>query len=445
MARAANPSIVERRSARRAATERKAVVISADAATPLVPGTATDISRDGVGIRAYASLSKGTAVDVEIEPRADSETDSLIRVSGYIARCENVGPHEFELGIHYRVQMPFRGVTALRPVHRRPIRPAPAAITQSGQTQRRSRLAHWLIVLAAVFLFLLWWPFVETDAETEHRSDHRLAKNQEIPAQEEMPVADGEELLSPVRIPRSREYADLGPGAIPDADGGAAPGDGLDDLFGMGGPGEFASFADDPEGANPGPARRMENVRSGSIPVVFAGGAGAGRVIPAADRPGAGGGSFRHSRPGSDGQVMAAAPSPGQTNSRSVHLEVDTDEFEMTVYDGGDVLWRFPVGLGKDGSTPLGDFTIYNKIAQPDWYHRGESVPYGHPRNPLGESWMGLASNGNPLSYGIHPTNEPDSVGTASGAGCIRMSPADAERLFRYCPIGATVRIASNR
>lgn len=444
MARAANPSIVERRSARRAATERKAVVISADAATPLVPGTATDISRDGVGIRAYASLPKGAAVDVEIEPRADSETDSLIRVSGYIARCENVGPHEFELGIHYRVQMPFRAVTPRRSVHRRPLRPTPAAVTQSKETRQRSRLARWLIVLAAVFLFLLWWPFMESDAKTEHRSDHRLAKNQEIPAQGKMPVADGEELLSPVRIPRSREYADVGPGTIPDADGGATPGDGLDDLVGMGGPGEFAPFADDPEGADPGPARRMDNDRYGSTPAVFANSGGAGSVIPAANSPSTRGGSDRHSRPRSRGQATPGGLSPGQTNPTPVHLEVDTDAFEMIVYADGDVLWRFPVGLGKDDSTPTGNFTIYNKIAQPDWYHRGESVPYGHPRNPLGESWMGLASNGNPLSYGIHPTNEPDSIGTASGAGCIRMSPEDAERLFRYCPIGATVRIASN-
>jgi lipoprotein-anchoring transpeptidase ErfK/SrfK len=441
MARAANPSIVERRSARRAATQRKAVVISADAATPLVPGTATDISRDGVGIRAYASLPKGVAVDVEIEPRADSETDSLIRVSGYIARCENVGPHEFELGIHYRVQMPFRVVTALRPVHRRPLRPASAAITQSEETRQRSRLAHWLLVLAAVFLFLLWWPFVESDAKTEHRSDHRLAKHQEIPEQEAMPVTDGEGLRPPVRIPRSREYADLGPGALPGADGGATLGDGLDDLVGMGGPGEFAPFADDPESADPGPARRMDNDRYGSTPAVFANSGGAGRVIPAANRPGTGGGSDRNSR----SQVMPGGLSPGQTNPTSVHLEVDSDAFEMTVYVDGDVLWRFPVGLGKDDSTPTGSFTIYNKIAQPDWYHRGETVPYGHSRNPLGESWMGLAANGNPLSYGIHPTNQPDSIGTASGAGCVRMNPEDAERLFRYCPIGATVRIASNQ
>src|SRR5690606_15793481 len=77
MVRAASPTAEERRAAKRAATNRKAVVISADAAMPLFTGTAFDISRDGVGIRAYSRMSKGAAVDLEIEPRPDHEGDSL--------------------------------------------------------------------------------------------------------------------------------------------------------------------------------------------------------------------------------------------------------------------------------------------------------------------------------------------------------------------------------
>jgi lipoprotein-anchoring transpeptidase ErfK/SrfK len=117
----------------------------------------------------------------------------------------------------------------------------------------------------------------------------------------------------------------------------------------------------------------------------------------------------------------------------------------MNVFVDGALVWRFPVGLGRDGSTPSGHFAIHNKISRPDWYHRGDSVPYGDPRNPLGESWMGLAADGAPLSYGIHPTTEPDSIGGSKGAGCIRMRPEDAETLFRLCPIGATVRIGTAR
>ena len=45
-------------------------------------------------------------------------------------------------------------------------------------------------------------------------------------------------------------------------------------------------------------------------------------------------------------------------------------------------------------SRGLGD--VYKR----QWYNRGETVPHGDPRNPLGGFWMGFAQDGKPLSYG---------------------------------------------
>ncbi len=434
MVRVANPSGGERRAANRAATKRKAVVISADAATPLFTGTAFDISRDGVGIRTYSTLPKGAAVDIEIEPRPDRESDSLIRVSGYVARCEPAGSHEFALGIQYRVYTPF---PARPETHRiRAVRRAPVPdLPQPGSDRRKTRLAPWLAVLAAVLLFLLWWPMDESGATTPHQSNQRLAKEDQYPARETLPPSAKERDPSttpPETIPMSLVRGGL---AWDDGSGGGRPGLAeLDELTGMGGPGEFVNFDESPEGGDPGgtahtDAMRRESPGSGSGDITFASA-----------------GSMAHGDVDANafvGDGTSEAP-PGERGP-SVHLEVDRDTFEMTVYVDGRRLWKFPVGLGENGSTPSGEFAIHNKIAQPDWFHRGESVPYGHPRNPLGESWMGLASNGTPLSYGIHPTEEAESIGAAKGAGCIRMRPADAEKLFRFCPIGATVRIASRR
>jgi lipoprotein-anchoring transpeptidase ErfK/SrfK len=86
-------------------------------------------------------------------------------------------------------------------------------------------------------------------------------------------------------------------------------------------------------------------------------------------------------------------------------------------------------------------FTIHNKIRNPDWYNRGETVPHGDPRNPLGASWMGFAKDGTPLSYGIHPTNDLGAIGQPAGRGCVRLKPEHAEALFRLCPVGTTVTI----
>lgn len=133
------------------------------------------------------------------------------------------------------------------------------------------------------------------------------------------------------------------------------------------------------------------------------------------------------------GAVLEAVP--------ALSVEVDTARYVLRIIENGAVVRSFPVGLGRDGTTPLGDFEIANKITNPDWYNRGEVVPAGDPKNPLGSRWMGLGTDGKATSYGIHPTSEAESIGKNQSEGCVRMRPADAEEVFRRCPIGTPVRI----
>jgi len=46
-----------------------------------------------------------------------------------------------------------------------------------------------------------------------------------------------------------------------------------------------------------------------------------------------------------------------------------------------------------------------------------------------------------PLGYGIHATNEPDSIGKVRSHGCIRMSKPDAIDLYDRVAIGTRVDI----
>ena len=124
-------------------------------------------------------------------------------------------------------------------------------------------------------------------------------------------------------------------------------------------------------------------------------------------------------------------------------MEVDTGRYLLHIIENGSVVKSFPVGLGRNGTTPLGDFEIANKITDPAWYNRGEVVPTGDPRNPLGKRWMGLGEDGKATSYGIHPTSEPESIRKNASQGCVRMRPSDAEEVFQRCPIGTPVRIHS--
>lgn len=98
----------------------------------------------------------------------------------------------------------------------------------------------------------------------------------------------------------------------------------------------------------------------------------------------------------------------------------------------------YPVGTGKEGSTPIGEFKITSKLAEPTWYHPdGGVIPYGEEGNLLGTRWMGINSPG----YGIHGTWEPNSVGKQSSAGCVRLRNSDVEELFKIVTIGTKVTI----
>jgi len=129
------------------------------------------------------------------------------------------------------------------------------------------------------------------------------------------------------------------------------------------------------------------------------------------------------------------------------HLKVCTEKFSilvdksantLTLKAGERVVKVYPVGTGKEGSTPVGEFKITNKMVEPEWFKPGGGViPYGDPANLLGTRWMGIDSPG----YGIHGTWEPETVGKQASAGCIRLLNADVEELFKIVPMGTKVTI----
>ncbi len=107
----------------------------------------------------------------------------------------------------------------------------------------------------------------------------------------------------------------------------------------------------------------------------------------------------------------------------------------------------FPVGIGREGyDTPLGRFTITEKLKDPPWIippsfrdeyrELPDIVPPG-PDNPLGRYALRLSD---PL-YLIHGTNKPLGVGRRVSHGCIRMYPEDIERLYGMTGVGDEVII----
>ncbi len=119
-------------------------------------------------------------------------------------------------------------------------------------------------------------------------------------------------------------------------------------------------------------------------------------------------------------------------------LDVSKEQNNMRVDLNGRFFKRYTVGTGTDGSTPEGDYKITLRLRHPTWYMPDrDPIPYGHPDNLLGTHYLKLDLPG----IGVHGTWEPESVGSQSSAGCVRLRNPEIEELFILLPVGTPVRI----
>jgi len=122
----------------------------------------------------------------------------------------------------------------------------------------------------------------------------------------------------------------------------------------------------------------------------------------------------------------------------SLRIVINVPARRLFLVQGNTLVQSYPVAVGKKASpTPVGTFRVLQKAKDPTWAPKGRpAVPPG-PHNPLGPRWMRISPNG----YGIHSTNEPDSIGKVRSHGCIRMARADAIALYDLVPLGTRVDI----
>ncbi|MBU1887965.1 MAG: L,D-transpeptidase family protein [Candidatus Omnitrophica bacterium] len=117
---------------------------------------------------------------------------------------------------------------------------------------------------------------------------------------------------------------------------------------------------------------------------------------------------------------------------------IDKSQNLLTLLTDDEVVVKvYRVATGENNSTPVGAFTVINKIKDPVWYTQGAIVPAESPDNILGSRWIGLSVKG----YGIHGTADPDSVGKQATSGCIRMLDHDVEELYAIIANGTEVTI----
>ena len=135
-------------------------------------------------------------------------------------------------------------------------------------------------------------------------------------------------------------------------------------------------------------------------------------------------------------QTTAAVPA---TQNRVI--VVSLEDRKLALVEDGQVKKVYTVAVGKPSTpSPVGTFTIQRRAMNPTYSHDGRTVPPG-PGNPVGTRWMGLSIKG----YGIHGTNEPNSIGKAASHGCIRMGKKDLEEFYAMVGVGDTVELVGQR
>lgn len=120
---------------------------------------------------------------------------------------------------------------------------------------------------------------------------------------------------------------------------------------------------------------------------------------------------------------------------------ISLSDRKLALLKNGHVVKIYRVAVGKPSTpSPAGDFKVVNRVTNPTYYHKGQVITAGK-NNPVGSRWMGLSAK----SYGIHGTNQPNSIGKAASTGCIRMRKRDLEELFAAVEVGDPVEIRADR
>ncbi|OIJ22319.1 hypothetical protein BKP45_06680 [Anaerobacillus alkalidiazotrophicus] len=108
-----------------------------------------------------------------------------------------------------------------------------------------------------------------------------------------------------------------------------------------------------------------------------------------------------------------------------VEVIVDKESFTLILQSSPYIMTQKKIGLGKENSTPVGEFTVFDRVIEP----KGE-IP-----DIYGTAGLGLGD------IAIHGTYDESSISDFKSLGCIRVSNDDMLEIFDFVPKGANVTI----
>lgn len=127
--------------------------------------------------------------------------------------------------------------------------------------------------------------------------------------------------------------------------------------------------------------------------------------------------------------------------------------FTLDLYQKGMFVKSYKVGLGSNDSTPTGMWCAApgRRMQRAPWTPPPSTglsgiIQHGQEGYPLGKEgyWialMGIDANTERFSgYGLHGTDEPDSIGKQASHGCVRLADEDIAELYAFLYDGADVQ-----
>lgn len=146
-----------------------------------------------------------------------------------------------------------------------------------------------------------------------------------------------------------------------------------------------------------------------------------------------------------------------RTREKTGTIVVDTDKRFLYLVLGWGKARRYGVGVGQDALSWSGSAKIGKKAEWPKWTPTNEMIARepakfakfkngmpGGLDNPLGARALYLHQGRNDTYFRIHGTTAPESIGTASSNGCIRMINEHVMDLYERVPVGTKVVVLSS-
>ncbi len=118
-----------------------------------------------------------------------------------------------------------------------------------------------------------------------------------------------------------------------------------------------------------------------------------------------------------------------------LRLVISKAAHQLLLVSGDVVLDRYPVALGENDTTPIGEFSIEKKLVMPNRDY------YSATNNPYGTRALALSDP----TFAIHGTNQPEKIGTDVSNGCIRMTNQAIEALYAKVSLHTPVEIVQEQ